>query len=165
MELPKRKPARLKDYDYGAPGMYFVTICTKDRRRLLSEINFNDAVGTDNIRPKLTQYGNVVDKAIDAIPSYYYEIKIDKYVIMPNHIHMIMIICNDNVNGWQVAAPTIMRVVGQMKRKVSKEIGFPIWQKSFYDHIIRDEEDYRKIWEYIDINPLKWKMDYLYCDN
>lgn len=164
MELPKRKKVRLKHYDYSAPGMYFVTICLKDRKTILSKINYNDVVGADNIRPKLTPYGIVVDKAINAIPSHYPEIKIDKYVIMPDHIHLIMIICNDKINGRQIAAPTIMRVIGQMKRWVSKEIGKSIWQKSFYDHVIRDENDYKKIWEYIDSNPLKWLLDCLYRD-
>jgi REP element-mobilizing transposase RayT len=80
---------------------------------------------------------------------------------MPNHVHLILKIEHD-INGRIISAPTISTVVGQMKRKISKLAGFDIWQKSFYDHIIRNENDYQQIWQYIDNNPLKWKLDKYY---
>lgn len=94
---------------------------------------------------------------------HYKYIKIDKYCIMPNHIHIIVVInkIEDN-SGRIISAPTISTIIGSLKRIISKEIGFSIWQKSFHDHIIRNEKSYQKIWEYIDTNILKWELDSLY---
>ena len=150
-ELPKRKNIRLKDFDYSQNGYYYVTICTKDRKNL-----FWESVGADIIRPNLSKYGKIVNTAINAISTHYPNIKIGEYVIMPDHIHMIMIISNDE-NGRMISAPTkpLSTVIGQMKRWVSKEIGFSVWQKSYYDHIIRDESDYMVKAEYIMNNIYK----------
>lgn len=137
MELPKRKPNRLNDYDYSQNGAYFITICTHNRECILSRI----PVGADIIRPhkiELLKYGKFVDESINQIPLHYDGIFVDNYVIMPNHIHLIIRI--EQHNGRMISAPT---VVAGMKRYVSKQIGKSIWQKSFYDHIIRDEEDYK----------------------
>ncbi len=91
MQLPKRKPTRLKDYDYSQNGAYFITICTAKRKPLLCEI-----VGADIGRPNvnLTEYGEIVKTAIDELPLHYKMVVIDKYVIMPNHLHLIMHIEN-----------------------------------------------------------------------
>jgi len=150
-ELPKRKNIRLKDFDYSKNGYYFVTICTKDRKNL-----FWESVGADIIRPHLSEYGKIVNTAINAIALHYPNMKIDEYVIMPDHIHMILIIYNDG-NGRMVSAPTkpLSTVIGQMKRWVSKEIGFSVWQKSYYEHIIRDDADYMIKAEYIKNNIKK----------
>ena len=93
MDLPKRKQIRLPEYDYSAPGAYFVTICTADRRRILSEI----AVGAATSRPpdesscvNLTSYGEIVDRAVQNIPSAYPHISVENYVIMPNHVHLLL---------------------------------------------------------------------------
>ena len=159
-KLPTRKPNRLKDYDYSSDGFYFITFCTKDMKCLLSEI-----VGADIIRPQnnefvfkkynviLTDYGKIVDKAINSIESHYDTISVIKYVIMPNHVHMIL--CIDNNNGRMVSAPT---VVGSLKRYVSKNIGNSIWQKGFYDRVIRDDNEFMYYWQYIEENPKKWNM-------
>ncbi len=124
-------------------------------------------VGADIIRPretecfdyKLSKYGETVKTAIENISIHYPSVIVDKYSIMPNHIHMILFI--EESDGRMISAPTISVVVGQMKRWVSKKVGFSIWQKSFYEHIIRNERSYREIWEYIDKNPLKyiWKKN------
>ena len=98
--------------------------------------------------------GEVVEKAIENIPNIYKSISIDKYVIMPNHIHLVLVITNDH--GRAMRAPTIATVINQMKGYVSKQIGYSIWQKLFNDHIIRDESEYQRIWQYIDDNPVKW---------
>ena len=150
-ELPKRKNIRLKDFDYSQNGCYFVTICTKDRKNL-----FWESVGADIIRPNLSKYGEIVKTAINAISLHYPNIKIGEYVIMPDHIHMILIISNEE-NGRMVSAPTrpLSTIIGQMKRWISKEIGFPVWQKSYYEHVIRDENDYMVKAEYIMNNAYK----------
>ncbi len=82
---------------------------------------------------------------------------IDKYCIMPDHIHLILHI-ESNVGGRMISAPRLSMVVGSMKRWVSKQIGRPIWQKSFYDHGIRNQQDYDEIWEHIENNPLKYVL-------
>ena len=156
MELPKRKPTRLKEYDYSLPGAYFITICTKERKNLL----WNN-VGASIARPQdivLSMYGNITDNAIKNIPFKYSCVSIDKYCIMPNHIHLLLTIHSDE-NGRPMVAPTISTIIQQMKGHITKQIGFPIWQKLFHDHIIRGEKDYAEIWEYIDNNPLKWQED------
>ena len=96
----------------------------------------------------------MVEQAIKHIPNIYSAVMVDDYVIMPDHIHLLLIIQND-LNGRPMAAPTISQIVNQMKGYVSKQIGQPIWQKSFYDHIIRDIKDYEFHIKYIRENPLK----------
>ena len=149
MQLPKRKRTRLKDFDYSQNGYYFITICTKDKEKLLCEIVWDDA----HIVP--SPYGVVIEKYIKSI------VGIDKYVIMPNHIHLIIKI--DSGTMW-ASSPTksISQLIKSFKIIVTKEIGKPIFQRSFYDHIIRNENDYLKIWNYIDTNPMKWNEDCFY---
>lgn len=159
MELPKRKRQRLINYDYSNNGAYFITICVKDKRELL----WNNAVGAILNRPMLSEYGLVVEEAINVIPLYYPMITVDKYVIMPNHVHIILLInTNYNNDGRLRIAPTISTIIQQTKRRASKQIGISLWQKSFHDHIIRGESDYQKIWQYIDTNPQKWSEDCYY---
>ena len=160
MDLPKRKQIRLREYDYSAPGAYFVTICTHDRRCILSSI----AVGAAISRPAdvhLSNCGEIVALAIRNIPTAYSNVSIDHYVIMPNHVHMILRIHGDE-SGRILSAPTVSTVVGQMKRWASRQAGFGLWQKSYHEHVIRNEDDYRQIREYIDTNPAKWAEDRYY---
>ena len=96
---------------------------------------------------------------------YYDSVEVTKYVVMPNHIHMIIIIRDTiNYSGRTQFAPTVSRVVKQFKGSVTKKIGHSIWQRSFHDHIIRDENDYLRIWKYIDENPSNWMDDCYYSD-
>ncbi len=160
MDLPKRKPTRLKGYDYSTPGAYFITICTKDRKELLSKIVGDDAhIGPKN---QLSQYGLVCNKYINNINNKYENVTVDKYVIMPNHIHLIIFLRGT----MKASSPTknIETIIRSFKTMVTKEIGYSIWQRSYHDHIIRGEKDYHKIWEYIDTNPLKWELDCFYND-
>ena len=153
MELPKRKNNRLNNFDYSQPCVYFITICVKNRKTILSNI----IVGANIVRPKeihLTKYGEIVETAIKNIPQHYPSIRIDNYVIMPDHIHLLLQI-NTNKNGRPMVAPTVDRIIKQTKGYITKQIGFSIWQKSFYDHIVRGNNDYKEIWEYIENNPLK----------
>jgi len=89
----------------------------------------------------------------------YPAVTVEKYVIMPNHVHMLVLITNPGMGGHPMDAPTIPHIIQQYKGAVTKEAGFPVWQKSFYDHIIRSEQEYAEVWRYIDENPLKWQED------
>ena len=157
MELPKRKPIRLSDYDYSSPGAYFITICTKDRRCILSDISVGAAEGVGpNLQ--LTDIGKVVEQFIlstERMTGFH----ADKYVVMPNHIHMILWIDDGPPRA---SAPTVSDAVGALKRLVNRSLGQNIWQRSFHEHVIRNENDYREIWEYIDTNPAKWAEDRYY---
>jgi len=159
-QLPERKRIRLNGYNYSYKGAYFITICVKDKHEMLGTID----VGAATCRPHITlsEYGKILDDAINNINNIYECVHVDCYVIMPNHMHMIVSILE---RGRQVAAPTISLVVGNMKRVVSKQIGFSLWQKSFHDHIIRSEDDYNRIWKYIDDNPTLWSEDCYYPKN
>lgn len=140
------------------PGAYFITVCTKDRKTL-----FWADVGADIICPndiELSVTGKCVKSAIENIPNKYPSITVDKYCIMPDHIHIIITI-NTDADGRMISAPTVSTVIGQLKRAVSKQVGFPVWQKSFIDEIIRNEQHYMKAWEYIDNNYLKYILEKL----
>ena len=154
--LPTRKNIRLKNHDYSRNGVYFITICVKDKHPLLWE---QKVVGAITNRPPLSEYGTIVENAINNISYHYPMVDVSKYVIMPNHVHIIMIITGKQEHGRLIIAPTTSVVVKQMKRYVSKLIGFSFWQKSYHDHIIQNQEEYNQIWQYIDDNPAKWKED------
>ena len=153
-ELPVRKIIRLKGYDYSNSGYYHITMCVKDRHEMLGAIN----VGTNCVRPLLSEYGNIVKKEIAVLSETYDNVKVVKYVIMPNHIHMIIVIELDD-SGRTQFVPTVSRIIKQFKGSITKQIGFSLWQPRFYDEIIRNEEAYRNIWRYIDENPIKWAED------
>ncbi|MBR5520915.1 MAG: hypothetical protein IKU54_02865 [Oscillospiraceae bacterium] len=164
MEYKNRKKNRLENYGYKNKGAYFLTICTKDKKHIFWQNN-ETRVGADIIRPndeiKLSYEGEVVKFAIENIKTIYNNISVNHYVIMPNHIHIILEIKND-CDGRMISAPTRSVVIGQMKRYCSKIIGRPIWQKSFYDHIIRNDADYLEKANYILTNPHKWSDDEYY---
>ena len=169
MNLAKRKPTRLKGYDYSSPGAYFVTICTNGRKELLSKIYVGDGV-LDVPKSKLTLYGEIANKHILNMSSFYRDIEIDKYVIMPNHIHLLIHISETNkANGLSgTPSPTnslISQFVSTFKRFCNKDYKENIWQRSYHDHIIRNKKDYEKIWEYIDTNTLRWEKDCFYNEN
>lgn len=162
MKLPTRKQNRLAQYDYRTPNAYFITICTNNRRNL-----FWKDVGAIIDRPEnvpLTSLGMVAQQSIRDISSHYPAITVDHSVIMPNHIHLLLQIHTD-ANGRSMIAPTISTVVRLMKGTVSKQAGFAVWQKGFYDHVIRNENDYQDIWNYIEGNPSKWTEDKLFVSN
>jgi len=156
-ELPVRKKNRLKNYDYSQTGCYFITICTKDAHELLGEIDVS--VGANCVRPRLSEYGSLVENEISSLSNRYDSIEITNHVVMPNHIHILLVIEN---RGRTQFAPTVSRIVKQFKGAITKQIGFSIWQKSFHDHIIRNKSEYCRIWHYIDQNPAKWMEDCYY---
>ena len=99
--------------------------------------------------------GCVVDSEIRKIDSIYPSVRVDKCAVMPDHIHLILSIATD-ADGRTQFAPTISRVIKQFKGSVTKQLGRPVWQKSFYEHCIRNQQDYDEIWQYIENNPLKY---------
>ena len=159
MERAQRKHPRLKRYDYARAGAYFVTFCTKDKRCLLS------SVGRGAFAPPrvaLTAYGEIVDALIKNIPTVYPGVMLEHYVIMPNHVHLLLRIGAKDGGGPGAARPTVQTIVGGLKSITTRRIGVSIWQSSFYDHVIRSENDFLRIWTYIDANPAKWAEDRYY---
>lgn len=102
--------------------------------------------------------GMIVDEAINNISSVYPALSVDCYVIMPNHIHLLLRVCTDD-HGRPMVAPTMSRVVNQLKGYVSRRVDATVWQKSFYDHIIRNAADYEEHRNYIYENPFRWRCN------
>ena len=153
--LPKRKPIRIEDYDYSTPGAYFITVCTANREKIF----WSDCRGElrSPVNVPLSEVGMIVDKEINKMNTVYDAVRVDKYCIMPDHVQFIISI-NAVADGRTQFAPTISRVIKQFKGSITKQVGRPIWQKSFYDHGIRNQQDYDEIWEYIENNPLKYAL-------
>ena len=155
MNFPKRKMLRLKDYDYSQNGGYFITFCTENRAPVLSRIT----VGKAALRlpqVELTEYGRITEKYIQNISVAYPHISVENYVIMPNHVHLLLLVGD---GGQGAARPTVSAVVRSIKALVRKETGKSLFQNSFYDHILRDEQDFLIHWDYIETNPGKWAED------
>lgn len=165
-EKPIRKHNRIKHFDYSQNGAYFITICTHDRKRILSEIAGDGAIC-------LHPSGEIVESMIQRIADKYPCVSVDHYVIMPDHIHMLLRIdssqkrlnSNDEV-GTGNPSPTIGNIVGSYKYQTAKQInvmngtaGEAVFQRSYYDHVIRNQQDYDDIWTYIENNPRKWNLE------
>ena len=155
IDLSTRKNIRLKNYDYSSNGMYFVTICCRRGGALLHPII------------ELSNIGEIISEQWYELKSRYQNILLDQFVVMPNHIHGIIVI--DNEQAEQSPAPTIGNIVCAYKsittKLSNKKENFPgriIWQRGYYDHIIRYKDELRKIREYIQTNPLKWEDDKYY---
>ena len=159
-ELPNRKRLRLQNFDYSTSGAYFITICTKDRENLFGP------VGADSISARM------IEKTFLEIIDKYNGVDSPIYVVMPNHFHAIITILRADMES----APTLSEIVQSFKRystieytkMVKKGILPPfnkqIWQRSFYDHVIRNQHDYENIVKYIYENPMRWEYDQLYRD-
>ena len=161
-DLPERKRNRLKGYNYSQNGLYFLTVCTKDKECILGRI-----VGDGDLdvpQMILSDYGKIVEKYIQSIERAYSDITLMNYVIMPNHIHMIAMLYSDS-NIYQKSTTKssvnddIPVMISALKKLVNKEIGYNIWQRSYHDHIIRNDDDLEKYIEYIIRNPLEWECD------
>lgn len=168
--LPKRKTLRLQGHDYSTPGYYFVTLCTEEKRQFLSKIVWEGLVDAPKLI--LSDVGKIVERELESVETHYTNVKIDKYVIMPNHIHMIICI-TERINPFPTSPKyDIPNVVGKFKAAVTRNVGkafMPsaktrLWQRGYHDHIIRGERDYLKIWEYIDTNPARWESDCFYSE-
>lgn len=158
MDYPKRKRLRLPDYDYSSEGVYFLTLCTKNRAPLLSRITESKVDGETVAAVVLTQSGCVVQKYISSIPTVYPNIGVDSFVIMPDHIHLLLRIVSVPARRAESTRPTVSAVaqtVAAFKRLTSRDCKQTLWQDGYYDHIIRDEQDYQTRIEYIKTNPLR----------
>jgi putative transposase len=166
-EIHHRRSIRLKDYDYSQAGAYFVTICSWEKECLFGAIKDGEML--------FNEFGDIVMKCWEAIPNHFPHIKTDEFIIMPNHIHGIMFMV-----GARHAVPlqtiderfakpvsgSLATIIRSFKSAVTKSInifrntpGTPIWQRNYYDHIIRDNKELQAIREYIRYNPLKWNED------
>ncbi|MDD2366040.1 MAG: transposase [Desulfuromonadaceae bacterium] len=170
-DIHHRRSVRLPEYDYAAAGAYFVTVCVHER-----ECQFGEIV--DGVM-MLNHAGHIVEAEWIKSGELRSEIVIGEYVVMPNHFHGIV---NLNVTGTASRAPTIERfgkpvigslptIVRSFKSAVTKRInihratpGCPVWQRNYYEHVIRDDADYKRIAEYITDNPLRWVEDRLHPD-
>ena len=170
--LKKRKDIRLKNFDYSSPGAYFVTICTENRKKhfwdgqLDPQIFTWISVGANCVRPKnlpLSSIGKIVFDELEIWNKTYSAVSLYSYVIMPNHLHIMVVISADEYGRTQFA-PTLDRMVKQFKGAVTKKVGYPIWQKSFIEHVIRNRRDYEKRSNYIYENPIRWHLDKLYTE-
>lgn len=148
-----RKKNRLANFDYTQPGYYFVTICTNNRIEYFGKI-------IDGIMMK-NQAGKIAEEFWERNRQVYSNIGLDEFIIMPNHLHGILIIQEGQAEGLHYS---LSKIIGSYKNIVTKNIrasGFAefAWQPSFYDHVIRKDESLDKIREYIRNNPLKWELD------
>ena len=157
MDMPTRKPMRLRDYDYSSPGAYFITVCTRGKECVLSRILVGEGLAPPAVA--LTAIGRIVEEQLRLLPGRFPALSVDRYVIMPNHIHLLLTLSGDSAGGAS-PSPTITNMVGALKSQTSRLSGMaPLWQRSYYDHVIRNGEDYRRIAEYIEANPDRWNDD------
>ena len=166
-ELKNRKTTRLKRADYNRNQAVFLTICTKERKCILSHI-----VGTgipDGPQVELTRYGQIADKYINQLNDFYDDLSVESYVIMPNHIHIMLWVKGIENGPSRTPVPTVQnsspsRFVSTFKRFCNKEYGVNLWQYRSNDHIIRNRQDYEEHLRYIYENPMRWYYDELYAE-
>jgi len=164
--LPIRKHTRLKEYNYSQNGYYYITICTHNNNPILSRIVVGRGLAPAEV--ELTAIGNIVKEQLLNTSNRYISVSIDKFVIMPTHIHAIIVL--DDTAGAS-PRPTLMDVIRVFKSMSTRLCnqndnveGRKIWQTSFYDEVIRNEQMYQAIWRYIDENPIKWVEDEYYIE-
>ena len=170
MNVHYPRSIRLKGYDYAQDGAYFVTICTHRQSCLLGEIVDGEIM--------LTSYGEVARACFEEMPHHFAHAEVDVFVVMPNHLHGIIVVTDGTEVGTQHAAPlrkeaslrpapgSLSTIVRSFKSASTKRInelcgmpGAPVWQRNYYEHVIRNERDLERIREYIVTNPLKWALD------
>ncbi|MCI7639592.1 MAG: transposase [Clostridiales bacterium] len=152
MTYEKRKSPRIPGYSYATPNYYFVTICTHNKACIFGKPD------------ELNDFGRLAKANLEKIPDLNSTIQLDKYVVMPNHIHGIFVVTDERTEN---SPANISTVIGQYKMSVTKEIrrrkpNMQVWQRSFHDHVIRNQKSYEMIWKYIDDNPRKWEEDCFY---
>ena len=162
MDLPVRKHVRLKEYDYSRNGAYFVTVCAAGRACIFSDVLH--PVGPDALigpAVQLTELGRVVERYIQSTPKAYPGVKVERYVIMPNHIHLLLTLERGPMGA---SGPTVPRIIKALKGLVTREAGHRVWQDNYHEHIIRDDNDFLLHWRYIDQNPARWNEDEYYAE-
>lgn len=162
MSQSRRKHPRLKEYDYSQNGAYFVTIHTHQNCRILSEVGRGLAPAEACVT--LTSIGRVAEKQLFALEARYPYVSIERYVIMPNHIHILLQLTGPTAGA--SPRPTLCEIIGTYKslttrlcNKLDGTEGRKIFQTSFYEHIVRSEQSYCEICQYIDGNPAKWLLE------
>ena len=160
-QYPQRKNMRHPNFNYSYPGACFLTICTKEKKCILSKIIKNDYDGSPKV--VLSEFGKIADKYITQLNDFYDDLCVKQYVIMPNHIHLILQInrtveMNNTVDAKHIPVKSskISLFVSTFKRFCNKEYGENIWQARSFDHVIRNEYDYAECVKYIKNNPRKW---------
>ena len=169
-----RRSIRLQRYDYSCAGAYFVTICTQNRECLFGEM-VDEAM-------RLNAAGKVVEECWQGIPTHFPHVELDEFVVMPNHVHGILVIGDPVIAAEERAknfsplrkrpagtARTIGSIVRGFKIGVTKWMrqAHPIhevWQRNYWEHIIRDEAELEQTREYIRNNPVRWELDQLHPD-
>jgi len=161
--MKERKLTRLKGYDYSQSGYYFVTICTKDREEWFGKI--------EDAEMRLSNLGEIARDFWTEIPLHFQGIKIDALSVMPNHVHGILIVQEDRVGNAYMRSlqnrtkMLLSKIIQQYKASVTRKINslesglYFGWQKSFYDHVIRNDRSLYNLREYITNDPLKWELD------
>jgi REP element-mobilizing transposase RayT len=164
-DYPIRRSTRLPGYDYASPGAYFVTVCTHERTCLFGEID----KGGVNLRPP----GEIVWATWNELPRHFPDLEVDALVVMPNHLHGILALQG---RGTACRAPTeafgrpvsgsIPTIVRSFKSAAAREInrirrtpGAAVWQRGYFEHIIRTPDDLNRLRRYIESNPLRWALD------
>jgi putative transposase len=144
--LRHRRRLRLRYYDYASSGAYFVTVCTRDRRCTLGEAVQH--------RVLLSSVGEAVAACWIEIPIHHPSVQLDAFQVMPNHLHGILML---GVGAGYIRP--LQTVVGTFKAAVTRRVGRPIWQRSYYERVIRGEDELDALREYIEQNPLRWALD------
>lgn len=158
MEYPQRKRLRLPQYDYSAAGCYFLTICTKDKACSLGFVGRADP-GTPWVQ--LSPLGELAQRHIQTMESAYAGVTVEKFAVMPNHIHLLLTI-HSGVPGSARPTQNLSRMVAAFKHLTNRAAGEQLWQASYYGHVVRNEQDFLRIWNYIDTNPARWAEDEYY---
>ena len=164
MEYQQRKHPRLKAYDYSGNGAYFITICTRQREPLLGSIRTDGRLreeadlGMGQI--ELSAVGQICKQFLEGIPEHYTGVFLDCYIIMPDHIHLLLVLDDAACSGGQGSdRPTVQRILHAFKRLSSQQADRKLWQESFYEHIVRNETDLHEIRQYILQNPIKRSLE------
>ena len=150
----ERKSTRLKTYDYTQTGAYFVTICTHNREHLFGEIVLDQM--------QLNHYGRIVHTQWQGLPSHYPHISIDTFIVMPNHTHAIIIIHEQKQHGLSEIIRNLKTYSAKQINQLRDMANIAVWQRSFHDHIIRNEYSLNLIRQYIIYNPALWEKDTFY---
>lgn len=155
-----RRSIRLKGYDYAQSGAYFITLCTWQRPSSFGEIM--------NGEMQLNTYGEILQRHWDSLPKHHHHLELDEFIIMPNHVHGIIVLIDDNTYKKRHGLPEILRgfktFSARRINKIRRLSGVSVWQRGYYEHIIRNEKVLMAIREYIVKNPLSWEKDGLYRD-
>ena len=150
----------MKEFDYSSNNAYFITIYVENMRNILGDFVGSDDLGAPQMR--LFHFGKIIKEHIEEIEDYY-DVILDQYVIMPNHIHLLIIV-NGGVPRSSRPTMLIPNIIAALKKSTNRKMGYNIWQTSYHDHIIRDSEDYSEHLKYIEENPIpiRWTCDKYY---